>query len=91
MKFLFNLRLDSGPTFRIDVGGLMTKDGLEDTPGRNGHIILPCFYAAGFSLHDYPRSVELQIERTQVYLDSHPDDAYVELTASILYNMDVYH
>ena len=59
----------------------------------NGCIILPCFYVAGFDLDDldWVEEKEKQIRLTQEYLDQHPDDAYVELNAGILYNMDVYH
>lgn len=57
----------------------------------NGHIILPCFYAAGFPLEDMPEAIEEQLGRTQSYLNQYPDDAYVELNAGILYDMDVYH
>ena len=57
----------------------------------NGHIILPCFYAAGFPLENMPEAIEEQLGRTQSYLNQYPDDAYVELNAGILYDMDVYH
>ena len=57
----------------------------------DGHITLPCFYSAGFELGEYPESDKKQLRLTQEYLDQYPDDAYVELNSSILYNMNVYH
>ena len=57
----------------------------------NGHIVIPCFYNAGFDLEDMPESKEQQLRLTEKYLDSFSDDDDVELNAGILYNMDVYH
>lgn len=56
-----------------------------------GCIILPCFYSAGFPLDDDPEGKEKQLRLTKTYLDKHPDDAYVELNATLLYDMNVYH
>ena len=61
--------------------------------GRNGKIIRPCFFAAGFSLDD-PKWVEAkaeQIRLAQEYIDKHPQESYVELDIRLLYNMNVYH
>ena len=61
--------------------------------GRDGCIILPCFWAAGFGLDDpgWEEAKAEQIRLTQEYLDQYPDDAYVELNSGILYGMNVYH
>ena len=61
--------------------------------GRRGQIILPCYYTAEFPLDDpnYADQKELQLRLTQQYLDQYPDNAYVELSASLLYDMNVYH
>ena len=57
----------------------------------DGQIILPCFYAAGFPLDDEPELKEEQIRKTQNYIDAHPKGCYFELSASLLYGMNVYH
>ena len=59
--------------------------------GKDGQIILPCFFVAGFPIDEYPELKAEQLRLTQEYLDQYPDDAYVQLNADILYNMDVYH
>ena len=61
--------------------------------GRNGQIVLPCFYNAGFSLDapDWRAEKAKQIRLAQEYIDEHPDGSYVEISSSILYGMDVYH
>lgn len=83
-----------------DIKSLNNDGILEDTENNfcvrfhlknNGHITLPCFYVAGFPIEDMPESSEKQLKLTQEYLDTFPDDAYVELNSTILYNMDVYH
>ena len=64
-----------------------------ETYGRQGEIIIPCFWSAGFDL-DEPWAADAkakQLELTQAYLNKFPDDAYVELSAGLLYDMDVYH
>lgn len=60
---------------------------------RSGKIILPCFFSAGFSLDDleYEKAKAKQIRLAQEYIDKHPEGSYVELSSSILYNMNVYH
>ena len=57
----------------------------------DGHITIPCFYVAGFPIDDEPELLRRQLELTQKYLDAYPDDAYIELGSTTLYNMDVYH
>ena len=59
--------------------------------GRDGQIILPCFYVAGFSIDEYPELKAEQLRLTQEYLDQHSADARVELNSDILYDMNVYH
>ena len=61
--------------------------------GRDGQIILNCFADAGFSLDDPDWVAEKaeQIRLAQEYIDEHPDGSYVELSSTILYNMNVYH
>ena len=57
----------------------------------SGYVILPCFYSAGFPLETYPDNISKQLERTQAYLDAYPPDAYIDLKAETLYDMNVYH
>ncbi len=59
--------------------------------GRDGQIILKCFTNAGFPINDMPEAIEKQLQLTQQYLDLYPDEAYIELNATLLYDMDVYH
>ena len=57
----------------------------------DGYIDIPCFYAAGFDLGYMPDADKKQLQLTQKYLDSYPDDAYIILNSNLLYGMDVYH
>ena len=61
--------------------------------GRDGQIILNCFSVAGFSLDDpnWVAEKTKQIRLAQEYIDKHPDGSDIELSSSILYNMNVYH
>ena len=56
-------------------------------------IILNCFSVAGFSLDDpnWVAEKTKQIRLAQEYIDKHPDGSDIELSSSILYNMNVYH
>ena len=56
-----------------------------------GEIILPCFYRAGFSLGYFPEQDARQLQLTQAYLDSHESEDFVQLSATHLYDMNVYH
>ena len=61
--------------------------------GRDGQVVLPCFFSAGFDLDD-PHFVDSKVEQirlAQAYVNRHPNGSYVELSRDILYNMDVYH
>ena len=57
----------------------------------DGYIDIPCFYTAGFDLDYMPELATEQLQLTQAHIDAYPDDAYIELNSSLLYNMDVYH
>ena len=57
----------------------------------DGYIDIPCFYTAGFDLGYMPDADKKQLQLTQEFLNSYPDDAYIILNSNLLYGMDVYH
>lgn len=80
-------RIDITTIDMLDRGDFCVRFHLKN----GGHIIFPCFYEAGFPIEDYPDLMERQLELTREYLDRFSDDEFVELSAAVLYNMNVYH